>query len=127
MKSEPWKPAGLQKFNEFCMAVDEDRKSLAGQKFEEEYQQKALKAYTGNKLHKRKASPTATIAMYLDVVVKLSTSSSVASVASSQQRATASLAVAQSQRERPASHSSSVASVESSQHAMAPLAATRSQ
>jgi hypothetical protein len=42
MKSEPWKPAGLQKFNKFCMAVDEDCKSPAGQKFEEENQQKAL-------------------------------------------------------------------------------------
>jgi hypothetical protein len=33
MKNEPWKPTGLQKFNEFCMAVNEDRKSPTGQKF----------------------------------------------------------------------------------------------
>jgi hypothetical protein len=24
MKNEPWKPTGLQKFNEFCMAVNKD-------------------------------------------------------------------------------------------------------
>jgi hypothetical protein len=30
MKNKPWKPAGLQKFNEFCMAVNEDHKSPAG-------------------------------------------------------------------------------------------------
>jgi hypothetical protein len=83
MKNEPWKPAGLQKFNEFCMAVNEDRKSPAGQKFEEEYQQKALKAYAGKKLCKRKACPTATVTVYLDVEGE-STSNSVASVESSQ-------------------------------------------
>jgi hypothetical protein len=90
MKNEPWKPAGLQKFNEFCMAVNEDRKSPVGQKFKEEYQQKALNA--GKKLHKRKACFTATITMYLDVEGE-STSSSMASVESSQ-RATASSAAA---------------------------------
>jgi hypothetical protein len=92
MKNEPWKPAGLQKFNEFCMAVDEDCKSPAGQKFKEEYQQKALKAYVGKKLCKRKACPTATITVYLDVEGE-STSSSMASVKSSQ-HAKASLAAA---------------------------------
>jgi hypothetical protein len=92
MKSEPWKPASLQKFNKFCMAVDEDRKSPAGQKFEEEYQQKALKAYAGNKLCKRKASSTATVAVYLDVAVESSTSSSLASVESSQRAMTSSAA-----------------------------------
>jgi hypothetical protein len=129
MKSEPWKPAGLQKFNEFCMAVDEDRKSPAGQKFEEEYQQKALEAYTGNKLCKRKASPTATIAVYLDVAVESSTSSSLASVESSQRAMTSSAATPRPPPGRPASRSSSsgVASVENSQRAMAPLAATPSQ
>jgi hypothetical protein len=83
MKNEPWKPTDLQKFNEFCMAVNEDCKSLVRQKFEEEYQQKALEAYTGKKLCKRKACLTATITVYLDVEGK-STSSSVASVKSSQ-------------------------------------------
>jgi hypothetical protein len=92
MKSKPWKPAGLQKFNEFCLAVDKDRKSPAGQKFEEEYQQKALETYTGNKLRKRKASPTATVAVYLDVAVESSTSSSLASVESSQRAMTSSAA-----------------------------------
>jgi hypothetical protein len=53
MKNEPWKPTGLQKFNEFCMAVNKDYKSSTGQKFEEEYQQKALEAYAGKKLCKR--------------------------------------------------------------------------
>jgi hypothetical protein len=28
MKNKPWKPTGLQKFNKFCMAVNEDHKSL---------------------------------------------------------------------------------------------------
>jgi hypothetical protein len=96
MKNEPWKPTDLQKFNKFCMAVDEDRKSPVGQKFEEEYQQKALKAYAGKKLCKRKACPTATITVYLDVEGK-STSSSVSSVESSQ-LVTASLAVTPNQQ-----------------------------
>jgi hypothetical protein len=74
------------------MAVDEDCKSPGGQKFEEEYQQKALAAYAGKKLCKRKACPTATITMYLDVEGE-STSSSMASVESSQ-HATASLGAA---------------------------------
>ncbi len=74
------------------MAVDEDCKSPAGQKFKEEYQQKALKAYVGKKLCKRKACPTATITVYLDVEGE-STSSSMASVKSSQ-HAKASLAAA---------------------------------
>jgi hypothetical protein len=82
----------LQKFNEFCMAVDKDHKSPAGQKFEEEYQQKALEAYGGKKLCKKKAFPTATVTVYLDVEGE-STSSSMASVKSSQ-RAMASLAAA---------------------------------
>jgi hypothetical protein len=80
------------KFNEFCIAVNEDRQSPAGQKFEEEYQQKALEAYLGKKLRKRKACPTATVTVYLDVEGK-STSSSMASVESSQ-RTMASLAAA---------------------------------
>jgi len=107
MKNEPWKPAGLQKFNEFCLAVDEDRKSPAGQKFEEEYQQKALEAYAGKKLRKRKACPTATVNMYLDVAVESSTSSSVASVENSQ-RATASLAATPSQQGQTASRRGTV-------------------
>jgi hypothetical protein len=129
MKSKPWKPAGLQKFNKFCMAVDEDCKSPVGQKFKEEYQQKALKAYTGNKLRKRKASPTATVAVYLDVVVKSSTSSSLASVESSQHGMTSSAATPRPPPGQSASHSSSssVASVKNSQRAMAPLVATPSQ
>jgi hypothetical protein len=99
MKNEPWKPTGLQKFNKFCMAVNKDCKSPAGQKFEEKYQQKALKAYAGKKLHKRKTCPTATITMYLDVEGK-STSSSVASGESSQ-RVMASSAATPNQRGRP--------------------------
>ena len=87
------------------MAVDEDRKSPAGQKFEEEYQQKALEAYAGKKLRKRKACPTATVTVYLDVEVE-STSSSVASVESGQ-HATASSAATPSQRGRPASRGGS--------------------
>jgi hypothetical protein len=127
MKSEHWKPAGLQKFNEFCMAVNEDCKSPAGQKFEEEYQQKALEAYAGKKLHKRKACPTATITVYLDVEGE-STSSSMASVKSSQRVMASSAAAPRTQREQPATRSSSEASVESSQCATASLAgATLSQ
>jgi len=95
VKNEPWKPAGLQKFNEFCMAVDEDRKSPAGQKFEEEYQQKALEASAGKKIRKRKASHSVAVSAYLDVESE-STISTVASVASSQ-RATASLAATPNQ------------------------------
>jgi hypothetical protein len=126
MKNEPWKPAGLKKFNEFCMAVDGDCKSPVGQKFEEIYQQKALKAYAGKKLCKRKACPTATITVYLDVEGE-STSSSMASVESSQHVTASSVAAPRTQRGRPATRSSSEASVESSQHAMASLAATPSQ
>jgi hypothetical protein len=97
MKNEPWKPAGLQKFNKFCVAVDEDHKSPAGQKFEEEYQQKALEAYAGKKLCKRKACPTATITVYLDMEGK-STSSSMASVESSQRAMASSAAAPRTQR-----------------------------
>jgi hypothetical protein len=97
MKNKPWKPAGLQKFNKFCMAVDEDRHSPVGQKFEEEYQQKALEAYAGKKLHKRKACPTATVTVYLDVEGE-STSSSMASVESSQRAMASSAAAPRTQR-----------------------------
>jgi len=128
MKNEPWKPAGLQKFNEFCLAVDEDRKSPAGQKFEEEYQQKALEAYAGKKLRKRKACPTATVTVYLDVTVESSTSISAASVESSQRAMTSSTATPRPPPGRPASRSSGVASDENnSQRATAPLVATPSQ
>jgi hypothetical protein len=74
------------------LLVDEDCKSPVGQKFEEEYQQKALEAYVGKKLCKRKVCPTATVTVYLDVEGE-STSSSMASVESSQ-RAMASSAAA---------------------------------
>ncbi len=88
------------------MAVDEDRKSPAGQKFEEEYQQKALEAYAGKKLRKRKACPTAT----------------------SQRAMTSSTATPRPPPGRPASRSSGVASGENnSQRATAPLVATPSQ
>jgi hypothetical protein len=98
MKNEPWKPAGfLHKFNKFCMAVDEDCKSPAGQKFKEEYQQKALEAYAGKKLRKRKACPTATITMYLHVEGE-STSSSMASVESSQHAMASSAAARRTQQ-----------------------------
>jgi hypothetical protein len=96
MRNEPWKSAGLKKFNEICMAVDEDCKSPVGQKFEEEYQQKALKAYAGKKLCKRKACPTATVIMYLDVEGE-STSYSMASIESSQRAMASSVAAPRTQ------------------------------
>jgi hypothetical protein len=84
----------LQKFNEFCMAVDEDRKSPAGQKFEEELPTKGPRS-----LH-RKISfarerlvllpPLLCILMWL--AVESSTSSSLASVESSQHAMTSSAA-----------------------------------
>jgi hypothetical protein len=66
--------------------------------------------------------------VYLDVAVESSTSSSLASVKSSQRAMTSSAATPRPPPGQPVSRSSSgVASVENSQRAMAPLAATPSQ
>jgi hypothetical protein len=67
--------------------------------------------------------------VYLDVAVESSTSSSLASVKSSQRAMTSSAATPRPPPGRPVSRSSSsgVASVENSLRAMAPLAATPSQ
>jgi hypothetical protein len=84
----------LQKFNEFCMAVDEDRKSPAGQKFEEELPTKGPRS-----LHRKinfareklvLLPPLLCILMWL--AVESSTSSSLASVESSQRAMTSSAA-----------------------------------